>query len=48
MDVPTNVKYRNKSVKDNEGVRVLERLQMPFSVMLREEAIIRNTTPSGT
>lgn len=47
MDGCTDVKYMYKCVKGNEEARVLKRLKMYFSVVLKEEAIVRNTTPSG-
>ena len=47
MDRCTQVKYMYKCVKGNEEARVLERLKMHFSVVLKEETIVRNTTPSG-
>lgn len=37
----------NKCIECNEEARVLGRLKMCFSVVLKEEAIVRNTIPTG-
>lgn len=37
----------NKRIECNEEARVLGRLKMCFSVVLKEEAIVRNTIPTG-
>jgi len=49
LDGWMDVRILNTHIKVLKTMKkpVLERLKMYFSVVLKEEAIVRNTTPSG-